>query len=579
MQTEQNLTGYPSIDKPWLKYYSEEAINAPLPECTIYEYLWENNKEHLDSVALNYFGNKISYEELFKNITKTVRALKQNGVGKDSIVTVLMPTLPETVYLFYAIGKIGAIANMVDPRTSAEGILEYIREVGSELLVVVDVVLSKVNEILHKSKVKKVLVISPADSLPAIPKMLYRLKNNIKQKNEDIYMNWRTFIALGEGYTGTIDLAYEKNRVVVIVHTGGTTGKPKGVMLTNDNLNASAFQAKICGIDFQREHAWLNIMPPFIAYGIGNGLHLPLVIGMETILIPQFNPNKFDLLLLKHKPNHMTGVPSHYENIINSKRMRNKNLSYVIAPTVGGDTMDEKLEEETNKFFKTHGCKYLLSKGYGMTEVSAGVTICTSNKCNRIGSVGIPLPHTMVSIFEPDTCEELTYNQLGEICMTGPNTMSGYYNNMEATKEIIRKHKDGLYWVHSADIGYMTEDGMLFIVDRIKRMLIRHDGFKVFPSMIKKTIARHKAVKACCVVGVSDSGHSQGRLPVVYSVLNPEYIEEKSAVKQELVTLCKNELPEYSQPIDYMFRDSLPLTSIGKIDYRMLEKWAEQEKG
>ena len=151
MQTNNTLTGYPSIDKPWLNYYSEEAINAQLPACTIYDYLYESNKDYRGRTALNYFGRKISYGELFENIEKAARALKQNGVGKGSIVTVLMPTLPETVYLFYALGKIGAIGNMVDPRTSAEGIRDYIQEVGSELLIVVDVVLPKAADILSKS--------------------------------------------------------------------------------------------------------------------------------------------------------------------------------------------------------------------------------------------------------------------------------------------------------------------------------------------------------------------------------------------------------------------------------------------
>ena len=172
--------------------------------------------------------------------------------------------------------------------------------------------------------------------------------------------------------------------------------------------------------------------------------------------------------------------------------MKGQDLSYIIAPTVGGDAMDTELERKTNQFLAEHHCQYFVTKGYGMTEVAAGVTVCISNDCNQIGSVGIPLTHTTVSIFDLDTGKELTYNQQGEVCVTGPNTMLGYYKNPEATAEIIVRHKDGLDWVHSGDIGYMTEDGMLFIVDRIKRMIVRHDGFKVFPSMIEKTIARHE---------------------------------------------------------------------------------------
>lgn len=568
----QTLTGYPSIDKPWLKYYSEEALNARLPTCTIYDYLYENNKDYRSRTALNYFGRKISYGALFKNIEKAAHALRQNGVGTGSIVTILMPTLPETVYLFYALGKIGAIGNMVDPRTSTDGIRDYIQEVGSELLIIVDVALPKVADILTQTTIKKVLVVSPANSLPPILRPLYKLKQKKLPKASAICVSWKTFIAEGAAYIGATDAKYEKDRPVVIVHTGGTTGRPKGVVLTNENLNASALQGRLTGIDMQREHSWLNIMPPFIAYGVGNGLHLPLSVGMETILIPQFDPKKFDELLLKYRPNHMTGVPSHYGSIINSKKMKNEDLSYVIAPTVGGDSMDINLEQETNRFLQAHNCKYLVAKGYGMTEVAAGVTICISNDCNQIGSVGIPLSHTTVSIFDMDTGEELTYNQQGEVCMTGPNTMLGYYKNPEATSEIIIRHKDGLDWVHSGDIGYMTEDGMLFIVDRMKRMIVRHDGFKVFPSLIEKYIAGHKAVKSCCVVGTPDKEHSQGKLPATYIVLNPEFAGQEEFVRKELVARCLRELPEYAQPTKYIFRASLPLTPIGKIDYRSLEE-------
>ena len=567
-----SLTGYPSIDKPWLKYYSEEAINADLPAYTIYDYLYESNKDYRDRTALNYFGRKISYGELLENIEKTARALKQNGVEKGSIVTILMPTLPEAVYLFYALGKVGAIANMVDPRTSAEGIRDYIQEVGSELLVVVDVALPKIKEILNQTTVKKVLAISPADSLPAIPAMLYRLKARNRPRLDSGYVDWKSFIDEGTPYTGSTDIEYEKDRAVAIVHTGGTTGKPKGVMLTNDNLNASAYQCRISGLDFQRAHTWLNIMPPFIAYGVGNGLHLPLIVGMEVILIPQFDPKKFDELLLRHKPNHLTGVPSHYGNILNSFKMKNQDLSFIIEPIVGGDAMNIELENLTNEFFGAHNGKCKIVKGYGMTEVSAAVSVCATSLCNKIGSVGIPFTHTIISIFDTETSKELPYNQRGEVCITGPNTMLGYYNNPTATSEIIRRHKDGLDWVHSGDIGYMTEDGMLFIVDRIKRMIVRHDGFKVFPSMIEKTISGHKAVVSCCVVGTPDKEHSQGKLPAAHVVLAPEFSGQEDTMRQQLAVLCRKELPEYVQPVEYVFRDSLPLTPIGKVDYRALER-------
>lgn len=331
MPTEKNLTGYPSIDKPWLKYYTEEAINATLPKCTIYEYLWENNKNFQDNVALNYFDRKISYGEVFENIEKATKGYSTLGLRNGNIVTVCAVTIPETIYSFYGLNRLGVVCNMVDPRTSVEGICEYIKEVNSKIVVTIDVAYPKIVEAIKGTSVEKIVVISPADSLLQPKKFLYKAFKATKIPNDNVHIKWNELIELGKDAKPEI-VSYKAGTPCVIVHTGGTTGMPKGVLLSNDNLNQSAFQAIMAGFDFKREHTWLNIMPPFIAYGVGNGLHLPLVVGMEVILIPSFNPNEFADLLNKYHPNHMVGVPSHYGNIIRNKKMQNQDLSYIIAP-------------------------------------------------------------------------------------------------------------------------------------------------------------------------------------------------------------------------------------------------------
>ena len=574
MDTEKKLTGYPSIDKPWLKYYSEEAINAPLPECTIYDYIWNSNKDHLNNIALNYFDRKITYKELFDNIEKAAKAFTAIGVKEGDIVVTATVTTPETVYIIYALNRIGAIPNMVDPRTSVEGIKEYIKEVNAEYVITLEVAYPKIEKAIEGTAVKKILVTSPADSLLGVKKFLFTLTNR-SAKLSDICVRWNEFISNGKN-TEACYVPYKKDSCCAIVHTGGTTGSPKGVMLSNDNINALVIQSILTGIDMKREDNWLDIMPPFIAYGIGMGLHLPLTIGMETILIPSFKANKFDELLLKHKPIHMVGVPSHWGTIIQSPKLKNEDLSYIIAPTVGGDSMKIELEKIATDFLKQHGCSYKITKGYGMTEVSAGVT-GTVDSNNELGSVGIPFVKSTVAVFDIDTCTELKYGEIGEVCISGPNIMLGYYNNIEATNAIKRTHDDGSEWIHSNDLGYINENGSLFIIDRIKRVIIRHDGFKVFPSAIEKAIASCENIISCCVVGISDTEHSQGKLPVVFAVCREAYKGNEAKIKSELKELCKNELPEYSQPVDFRFCNSLPLTPIGKIDYRALEEIAEKE--
>ncbi len=483
-------------------------------------------------------------------------------------------TIPETIYTLYALNRLGAIPNMVDPRTSVEGIKDYIEEVHSKFVVCLDPAYPKIEEAVKGTTVEKIIVTSPSDSLPGMKKALYKLFKQEKHDYSSQCLLWKDFIKQGEGTTPKY-VPYKENTCCVIVHTGGTTGMPKGVMLTNDNMNASVVQADNSGFYLRREHKWLGVMPPFIAYGIGNGLHLPLSIGMTLILVPAFNPNEYDKLLLKYRPNHIAGVPSHYNSIMKSRRLKKADLSFIISPIVGGDGTQPEFEKKISQFLIEHNCQSTLIKGYGMTEVSAAVCATARREFNKIGSVGIPFTHSIMSVFDPDTGKELPAGEKGEICMVSPNTMLGYYSNQAATDEILRRHEDGLLWVHSGDLGYIDEYGCVFIEGRIKRMIIRYDGFKVFPPLIENVVMQSPLVKSVCAVGTQDKSQSQGQLPVVFFVPNDDIKEDTETIKQSLDKLCKAELPEYALPIDFFPVTALPLTPIGKVDYRQLEKDAK----
>lgn len=568
------MKGYASIDKPWLRYYPQYLIDKELPKATIYDYILKNNNYYPKRVALNYFNNKITYAEMFEQIDNVARSFLELGVKKGDIVSISMPTIPEFVYIFYALSKIGAIANMIDPRKSSEEFEEYINLVDSKVLVVVNIALEKVKDIRKHTNIENIISVSPSDSLPKALKTVYNLKPTKKVKINNL-INWKEFCSLGLKRKSEILVEdypeYEENRPLVIVYTGGTTGKSKGVVLSNDNLNAASSQCETCGYDFQRQHIWLNIMPPFIAYGVGNGLHLPLALGMEVVLIPQFDPNKFDKLLDKYKPNHITGVPTHYDSILKSKLFQKEGLKYLLSPIVGGDKLNEASEELINKFFKENNCNFNVSKGYGMSEVSAAVCTTSIPEINEIGSVGIPFHHTIMAVFDPDTNKELKYNEIGEICISGPNTMIGYYNNEEETNNIIKKHEDGLMWVHSGDLGYINERGVVFIKGRIKEMIVRHDGFKIFPLMLEEVILSHPSVKTCKVIGVPDTNFSQGELPKAFVVLEKN-TSDNAKITEELKELCHEKLAEYLQPVGFVIKDKLPLTPIGKIDFMKLKE-------
>lgn len=565
------LTGYPSIDRPWLKYYSEEAINTPLPECTIYEFFWKNNKDHLDDVAFSYFDKQISYREVFKNIDKTANALFALGIHAGDIVVMATVTTPETIYAFYALNRLGAIPNMVDPRTSTEGIKQYIKEGKSEYVLTIEVAYPKIEKAIEGTQVKGIIVVSPSDSLPTIKKVFYNAANMFKGNkvsDSDICMKWSDFLNKGNDEK-FLPASYKLNTCCVIVHSGGTTGTPKGVMLSNDNLNVMALQYRLLGVDFDRTQKFLDIMPPFIAYGVVLGIHMPLCLGLTNVLIPQLDPDKFADLIIKYKPAHLLGVPTYFDKLRTNPKMKSVNLEFFESAGAGGDAITARFESDINDFLKSHHSKYEIAKGYGMTEVSSAATACRG-KVNKFQSVGTPHLKTIVGIFEPDTDIELKYNQQGEVCMCAPTVMLGYYDQEEETAKILKKHSDGTIWIHSGDIGHMDEDGFLFIDGRIKRLVIRHDGFKVFPSLIENKLAMNQAVKECCVIGIPDKVHSQGKLPFACIVLEAMFIGKESTVKEELIKLCEAELPEYAQPTGFMFMNELSLTPIGKVDYRAL---------
>ena len=561
---------YASAAKPWLKYYEQRYIEQTMPECSAFELVCRNNKNHLNETALEYYGRKISYADLIVNTKKTAAAFRAMGVKKGDIITVVSVMTPEVIYAFYAADMVGASLNLVDPRYSAEGIHEYIEEVDSRLLICLNVTYDRCHQAEKRTNVERVLVISPADSLPLHLALGYKMTNPDKNRYKSNVIHWKDFIAQGKDQSMNAE-PYDPQHACVVVHTGGTTGSPKGVMLTDQNFNALAQEFAAQSKLFSRGQKLMNIMPPFIAYGYGCGVHMPLVMGLHVIIIPNLDPDKLGSLIWKHKPAHMFGVPAHYQQMASSLLLKKKDLSFIRNYAAGGDSLPLGAEQTVNEFLKEHGAEFPLAKGYGMTEVSSAATIAAGS-VTKPGSVGIPMVNTVVSIFEPGTETELPIGERGEICICTPTTMKGYYDKPDETAMILRRHADGQIWVHTGDIGYMDEDGFVYLDSRIKRLIIRHDGFKVFPSMIENVISRHPAVHQCSVVGCTDKDHVQGRLPFVYVVLDPEGDKKKRQILRELRQLCKEELPEYVQPIGYKFISEMPLTPVGKVDYRKLEE-------
>ena len=560
----------PSVEKPWLRYYPKESVEMELPKCSIYSYLKQCSKNNLDDPAIHYYGRTMSARELIGKIDEAANAFTALGVQPGDVVAMVTVHVPESIFALYALNKIGAVATIIDPRFNVDGIEFMIKDGNAKIVLVIDAAFPKMKKIMKNLNFEKVIVESAADSLPGLKKPLYKMKNKTDITYDDTVITWKTFIA-NASKAQAVEAEYEEGSVAAITSTGGTTGFPKGVMITNDGMNAVSVNFAYAGLDYQRGHRFLNIMPIFSSYGVVCGIHMSLTMGLETVLIPKFVPSTIGALVKKYKPNHMLGVPSFYEMLMSSKEMKGFDLSFMRMLGSGGDTMNAALEEKLANFLSSHGAKYPIAQGYGMSEVSAAASFCF-NENYKPRSVGIPSLTTTIAAFEPGTTNELPYGVDGELCITGPSIMKGYYKNPSETEHTRVLHPDGQYWIHSGDIGCVDEDGFVFINGRVKHMVIRFDGHKVFPVQIQSVIARNDKVTNCGIVGVTDRGHAQGDYPLAIVEYKKEMVSDEAAFRKELMDLCDSLLEERGRPIDVVFVDEMPLTAMGKIDVVALTK-------
>jgi long-chain acyl-CoA synthetase len=569
MLETNSVTGYPSIDRPWLKYYPEESVRLPMPECTIYEYLYENNKDHLDDVALVFGPLNISYREMFQKIDQTAAAFMALGVKRGDTVTLMVLNQPETVYIIYALNKIGAITCVVNVLSNVSDLVHYLDEGESKYLVSLDLFQDKAFEAAGKRDIKDIIILSIPGAVPTDKGFEHKEDKSFKT------YSWDEFLLCGTTTDALPEPKYVKNACALVGHTGGTTGMPKGIMLTDDSINFCVFQF---GQKWRhaRGDKLLNLVVPFAVYGIVMNIHMPLVFGMQCILIPKVDPKTTDKLLLKYKPNHIISVPSYWNAIAESKEITD--LSYLKIAGAGGSKMENSLEISLNELFKRTNANIHFMNGYGMSEVGS-IASGQSNDCAELGSVGIPLMHNIITAFDIETQKELKQGEEGELCIYSPSTMLGYINNEQENNLVMRKHDDGRVWIHTGDLGYISEKGSVFITGRIKRIYITSVNgtvSKIFPDRVEKILSAHPDVSNCCVV--CKKGSNNTFYPIAYVVLKAGEYEDLSRIEQDLSWICKRDLPEYSQPAKFLFVDSLPLTSIGKIDYRKLEEMAQENK-
>ncbi len=559
------------IKAPWKKFYKKKEMEFEVPDISIYQMLKNSALKYKDLTAINYFGKTLTYEEFLEQIDLAARAFRSQGIRKGDVVTVCMPNTPEGVISFYAINKIGALANMIHPLSGEEEIKEYLLSTNSVMLVMIDLCYEKVKNIIQDTNVYKTIVVSAKDSMPFLMGVGYEVTQGIKikkPKKSESYLYWKDFIKKALTYEGDYFVESNKNSPAVILHSGGTTGVPKGIVLSNGNFNALAIQAKIVFKTIKPADRLLAIMPIFHGFGLGVSIHAPFYLGMEVVLVPQFDAKKFDKLIEKNDPQAILGVPTLFEALINTDN-KNLDLSRLKVVISGGDTLSAKLNTDINKYLKEHSSPVKISQGFGMTE-SLAATALAFGDANKDGSIGIPFPGNYFKMVAPGTQEEVKQLEDGEICVSGPTVMIGYLNNEKETNEMLQIHKDGYLWLHTGDIGYMDKDGVIFYRQRLKRMIIS-SGYNIYPTHVEEIIEQHPAVLKCSVVGMPHKYKVE--VPKAYIVLKKGY--KAFSVRKSIKEHCQKNLAAYSIPYKFEFRKSLPKTLIGKVDIKKLQEEAK----
>ncbi len=564
-------------NSPWLEYYDEENIPSHIdyPDCSMVDMVMQAAEKWPDNTAYIYYGHKVSFKNFIKKIEKTARALKNYGVKEGDRVTICMPNTPEGITMVYAVNMVGAICNMVHPLSSEKELEYYIKVAESKYVLTIDAVFDKVYRLRDTAQLERIIVVRPSDGLGFLKKKLYNtlhIKKVRLPSNDSRVVLWEDFIANSYFYQGNYHEERGGADLAVIMYSGGTTGAPKAVMLSNLNINAES----ICDSTMIRQvtpgATVLSILPLFHCFGLGVCIHTPLCKGMGCILIPAFSHKQFADIIRKNTPNFIVGVPTLFEALTNIK-LGSNDLESVSAVICGGDALNQTLRDKVNEFLRAHGSDAKIRVGYGLTEGSGAVCLSPENSFSD-GIIGVPFPDMDFKIVKNNTFKELSVNEEGEICISGPLVMMGYLGDDAETAQAIRVHDDGRIWLHTGDIGYLGEDGMIYFAQRLKRIIVS-SGYNIYPTHLESIINSHEAVLTSTVIGIDH--HYKGQVPKAFIVLKPGYKAGKR-LEREIRELLERNVPVYALPVAYEFRDKLPQTKIGKVAFRELEKEEKTKK-
>lgn len=535
------------------------------PDSSLYDFVASRAVGHEKDCVLEYCSRKITYREWRDAVTQCAKALTVMGVKKGDAVSVCLPNIPQAVILFYAINKIGAVVNMIHPLSAETEVAYYLSLAESQIIFVPDKLEEKIN--LADLPVKHIIYVSLEEYMPRQVKLRLRLSKGHKKEKIKSEQSWTYFMNLANKYDVEPEYHGTGSDTAVILYSGGTTGKSKGILLTNMNFNALALQSiEACGCLERGDHV-LAVMPLFHGFGLGVCIHTTFVFGGVAILLPRYNPATFLKYIVKRKVNVVASVPTIYENLLMQDKYKIQDLSFVKCVISGGDSLSTSTKRTLDRILREHGSRATVRVGYGLTESATGCCLMPEG-CTKLDSVGIPYADTYIKIIDPVTEEEMPTGKSGEIIVRGPSVMKGYLREKRETRLVLRRHADDEIWLHTGDLGYKDEEGYIYFRQRLKRMIVSN-GYNIYPEVIENVINSCRDVLMCAVVGVPDKLRGER----VKAFIVPKNLEcNRVGLKMELLELCEKNVARYAIPKEFVFLDKLPLTVVGKIAYHKLIK-------
>lgn len=570
LNKNEKRSGFPTIDKPWYVNYNKNELEKEIQKRTVFQEVYDNNIKFQKDLALEFFGSKINYSTFFKNIEMTAKAFKEYGIKKGDFVTICAAGIPETVYSFYALSKIGAVANMIAPHFEKKDLIARISDCESDTLIIMDEFYPELKEAIKGSRIKNIIILPTLNS-----SMLRFITKTYKIDSFSNELYWNQFIKDGRKQKETETISYEKDLPLTMVYSSGTTGASKGILLSNDSFQNSIQSYPASGVDISRGQKFYQIIPPWYSTGLSTSIHLPLSYGTSVFMDPRFERDIFVKNIIKAKPNYCVAPTSMYEGFLDEKLVGNKNLSFFNYPFEGGEPLSNEVASKIEKVFKEHGSNAQLRVAYGQCECGAAITTQTQKAENTRGSVGIPLPGVTIGIFD-EQFNELKYYERGQILANTPCSMIGYYKNEEATKEYFHIDKNGIKWNCTGDIGYIDEKGNLFVQGRATDYSII-DNEKIYNFDIENILMELDEIKMCDVLEFDNNGTKELAAHIIFTDKvqkeieeNPEYLEEKLfEIKQYIYERTNN---EKMVPHRFKIRKSFPYAKSGKRDVSKIKE-------